>query len=88
MHLEQLDLRSFPCLQELSFKDCRLFCSGLLVHAAHLPLLRLVKFERAFPASGESAEAVRELELALQGLGKDGVLCFEPEVMEQWLGPE
>lgn len=40
-------------------------------------MIRLLKFQGADPYAGESVEAVRKLELALQGLGKDGVLCNE-----------
>lgn len=45
------------------------------MHAARLPLLRLVQFAQAFSASGESDNAVRDLEMVLEVRGKDGVVC-------------
>lgn len=76
MHVEQLDVRCFPCLQSLSFEECKLSCNKLLLHAADLPLLRVLKFRQAIPACRKSAGALCKLKLLLQGRS-NGVIWDE-----------
>lgn len=71
-----LEPRSYPSLQDLCFGNCRLQCDALLVHAAHLPSIKLINFYNVAHATAGSLTAMRELALVLDGLGKEDVLQY------------